>query len=378
MKHKQYLSYSNVIPDKEKVLLTILDKYKLDGTEVSLTSLVPRENLLFRTEKEKQTVIKQLNNIKAKRIHMSYWAEQVDFLEKVNFHQLVERYGLEQSVREYYSDLTGEHIYERWAQEYEIACEIEADAVTFHLIDYFHIDGLWEFTNTRDTIINALGSITNHLLDTLEKKGLLKNGPVIELENAGFGLEYGVQTADDYVRIFEGAKDNYKKLRVGWDMNHLLHALGYDEEKQQAVFFITEKELNSTMITLQKQFGHNPELLAEEWVKLNILDERLINRVASIHVSDCKIRQKIIFVNGKLTKDLYQKMNKLTTDEKKEEFGVELVLRYFDSHLPLGTTLKNVKEIFEIPRISVVHELKNNELDEEILNKQLQALDKNL
>ena len=61
--------------------------------------------------------------------------------------------------------------------------------------------------------------MTQQLLCELEDRGLLTDeSPNIELENAGWGLEHGVQVADDYRFVFSQVYDPRNKLKIGWEI----------------------------------------------------------------------------------------------------------------------------------------------------------------
>ena len=109
----------------------------------------------------------------------------------------------------------------------ETRSALNAQAYTFHLIDYAPIDGKWEFTiQERDFPGNDLYDPGTH--KSLVGGGLMtENSPQIEVENAGWGLEYGLQTAEDFAKMFHQLYDPFDKVRIGWDINHLLHAIGF-------------------------------------------------------------------------------------------------------------------------------------------------------
>ena len=46
---------------------------------------------------------------------------QPAFLNKIHYHEFLDRLG-EDGIRRSYGDLTGDHMFERWLQEYELAC----------------------------------------------------------------------------------------------------------------------------------------------------------------------------------------------------------------------------------------------------------------
>lgn len=358
----------------------LLQMFALDGTEVYIAHVVPRDQSLFADSQQKQALVDQLTQWKARRLHCSYWAEPSDFLARIDYPGLVTRFGGEKGVIDYFGDTTGEKMYDRWCQEYELAKTAGIPAVTFHLIDYFHIDGLWEFTISRKDVLSAMVVMTQRLLDELEKRNLLnRESPLIELENAGWGLEYGVQSAQDYQYVFDQVKDPSGRLRIAWDINHLLHAIGFDEGTNRARFFLTEGEITPDMHELEDSFGVNPTEFAHQWVAQNVLDERLLSKVSAIHLSDNTLKRDEFFRNGQLTGKRLGEIQALETDGQREDYGVKIVLGHYDSHEPLGVTLKRFPEVLDallthIPTLSVLHELKNNELDVDALKTQLRAL----
>ena len=118
--------------------------------------------------------------------------------------------------REYYGDLTGAHMYARWCQEYELATALGAQSYTFHLIDYAPIDGMWDFTISKADIRQAMISMLQHFLNELLDRGLIgPDSPQIELENAGWGLEHGMQTAEDYAMLYRQIYDPFHKVKLG-------------------------------------------------------------------------------------------------------------------------------------------------------------------
>lgn len=378
-----FSGYHEAKPTEIRAKLDALtQEFNLDGVEVYISHVIPRENTLYKDAANKEQLIQQLNEWNTKKIHCSYWAEPSDFLAKVDYPGLLKRFGSEEDIEQYFGDLTGEHMLNRWAQEYDIARSIGAEAVTFHLIDYFHIDGEWQFSNTREQIIDAMVTVTQKFLDELEKKALLdKKSPLIELENAGFGLEFGVQRADDFAYIFGAVKDPHKKLRIAWDINHLLHAIGIDEGTKRGRFSLQESEITREMNILEDKYGHNAYLFAEKWIEYNLLNPLIIDKVTTIHLSDNTLKTEEYFRNGQLTSLYLDKLRTITSPIDKEEFGVGIVLNYYDSHEPLGVTLKNFpatfKKLLKYGKLrTILHELKNNELDEIALKQQITALGK--
>lgn len=374
---RNYFPISDV--DATSSIERMFSELEFSGTEVFISSVVPREQSLFNSEKEKADLVKRLEDARVMRVHLSYWAEPCDFLDRRDFDSLLGRFDSKEEIKAYYSDLTGEHIYDRWSQEYEVAREVGAEAVTFHAIDYFHIDGLWGIERTKTEVLDSLANIINELLSRLAKKGLLQGGPKIEIENAGFGLETGVQTAEDYVYLFSRIK-NKKNVGIGWDTNHLLHAVGYDPDNKKAYFLLDEKDKTRMMKDLEEKYGDAPERFFQEWIEHNLLNETTLPLVSSIHVSDLKPLVNPIFLNGPLTGKYFEEISELSDPVKQEDYGAGLVLKYYDSHLPIGESSVNFPQainlvIKTVPQnLSLLHELKNSGLDFEAYKNQFKAL----
>ncbi len=350
-----------------------------EGTEVFISSVVPREKSLFTSGCEKQKLIDELKNCQVKRVHLSYWAEPCDFLDRKDFKSLLKRFSSEAEISSYYSDLTGEHIYRRWAQEYEIAKDIGAEAVTFHAIDYFHIDGLWRIEKTKKEVLDSFANISNKLLSNLTEKGLLENGPVLEIENAGFGLETGVQTAEDYISLLSKIK-NKDNIKIGWDTNHLLHVAGYDPEKGIAYFLLDDKDKTELMKELEEKYFSDPDMFFQEWIERNLLNKTILPLLGSIHLSDLKPLAKPIFLNGPLISKYFEEINKLNNPVEQENYGARLVLKYYDSHLSIENSPTNFPKVMNLVidatsnNISLLHELKNSNLNFKDYERQMKKL----
>ena len=169
----------------------------------------------------------------------------------------------------------------------------------------------------------------------LEKKLLTADSPVIELENAGWGLEHGVQTAEDYAFVLEQIYDPFDRLRVGWEVNHLLHAVGKMSDGSVR-FFLPEEELTEDMRRLEQEEGKYPRAFAHSWVRRNLLHPALRGKVAAVHLSDCKWKSEEYFRNGLLAEPWLSGIQALETWDEKEEYGVKIVLGQYDSHEVLG------------------------------------------
>lgn len=386
---KEYISYKEEFLGKDKIknLGEFLAKYDLNGTEVYMDDILSRDKVLFQNDEEKQTLVEKLKSLSVKRLHCSYWAYPTSFLTKNNYKELVERFGSLEDISTYYGDTTGDHIYHRWLQEYELACELEADAYVFHLIDYAPIDGAWDYSISREEVVQAMVSMVQDFLLLLESKGLLGvDSPIIELENAGWGLEYGSQTKEDFKKLFNQLYDPRNKVRISWDLNHLLHALGYDEEKNQAYFMLGDKEITEDMMALQEQYGKDPKVFAAKWIEDNILDPEIIDKVSSLQLSDCELKTIEYFQNGRLQGDFAKGIDALESFEEKEDYGVKIVLDKYDSHLPLGKGILKpesvkslINEISKVnPALSLLHELKNSTSIASDLDIQIGFLDRKM
>ncbi|CAH2714998.1 hypothetical protein BACCIP111895_02175 [Neobacillus rhizosphaerae] len=381
----QYSTYKAEFFD-EKQYVTMDEfcvEYGLDGMEVFMDDMFPRDQDLY---DHKEEILLKLRTLNVRRIHCSYWAYPTSFLTKNHFNELVERFGGQEEVARYYGDLTGVHMFKRWAQEYQIATELKAHSYIYHLIDYAPIDGKWEYTiskaDIRQAMIYMIQQFLNYLMD---RKLLTEDSPSIEVENAGWGLEHGLQTAEDYKLMYSQLYDPFQKVKIGWDINHLLHALGFDEKKKCARFFLPDSEISARMVEMQQMYGNKPNMLAEKWLEYNILDLELVKRVGCLHLSDCVLKTTEFFRNGKLTGHYYEEIVALDSWDMQENYGVDIVLSAYDSHLPLGDgTLDpaNIKAmILKIyatnPDLAILHELKNNKDQNAAIRKQLDRLDLN-
>lgn len=378
----QYSTYKDELfaENQSKKMDEFCEEYGLDGMEVFMDDVLPRDQDLYN---HKERIIHKLSILNVKRIHCSYWAYPTSFLTKNNFNELVVRFGSCEKVVDYYGDLTGHYMFKRWAQEYEIATELKAQSYIFHLIDYAPIDGKWEYTiskaNIRQAMIYMIQQFLNYLMD---RNQLTEDSPSIEVENAGWGLEHGLQTVEDYKLMYSQLYDPFQKVKIGWDINHLLHALGYDEQKKSAQFFLPDSEISVQMVEMQQMYGNEPKVLAVKWLEHNIFDSELVKRIGCLHLSDCALKTKEFFRNGKLTGRYYDEIVELDSWDKQENYGVDIVLSSYDSHLPLGDgTLEPasikamILKLYEKnPDLAILHELKNNKNQTEVLTKQLLRL----
>lgn len=381
---RQYIAYKEELYDGQgKSVKEFCEETGLQGTEVFMDDIVSRDKVLFTDDKEKEVLLASLRELQVKRVHCSYWAYPTSFLTKNNFRELTERFGCLSKVEAYYGDLTGTHMFERWAREYEIACALDAQSYTFHLIDYAPIDGRWDFTISRQDICQAMIYMIQNLLNVLTEKGLLsEQSPAIEVENAGWGLEYGLQTAEDFEEMFRQLYDPMDKVRIGWDLNHLLHAIGYNEKDQRAEFFLTKQEINKDMEGISQAFGNEQQMFAEKWLEKNLLARSIASKIGSLHVSDCKMKHIAYFKNGRLIGPYYEEIQSLEAWEEMEEYGVQIVLSKYDSHEILsegilsGVILRRLLRKIQAvnPEAVILHELKNSKDQLCAVNKQLVEL----
>ena len=340
---------------------------EITGAEIFCTSIKDRELPLYESEEEFETQAALLKKSGVKRLHASYWASPAAFLYKLQEDELYDHFGGKAEVLAYYSDESGQHLFERWCQEYALAAAIGAEAYVFHLIDYFPIDGVWRFSVTRKQILDCMVRMTADFVQQLEKRGLLTDtSPVIELENAGWGLEYGVQTAEDFASLFDTVNDPYDKLRVSWDINHLLHAVGVRDGR--GCFFLPEHEINERMSNLQNDFGNEPAKFALEWVKSNLLHDAVKHKVHGIQLSDCVMKEHQYFTEGWMEMPWRETLESCESWDEKESYGVDIVLTHYDSHVPLGKGILSgaemMKVLAELDEVgldyNLLHELKNS------------------
>lgn len=337
----------------------------LAGSEIYCADLVDRDLPLFTGPEELHTLAARLSDQRVRRLHASYWASPAAFL--CHFGEPKAYFGSPEAVAAYYGDLDGSHLFRRWCQEYALASAMDAEAYTFHLIDYFPIDGLWQFSISRQAVLSAMAEITVRFLAALDAEGLLSpDAPRIELENAGWGLEYGAQTARDFSDLLRQVSDPYQKLRVAWDVNHLLHAVG--QRDRQGMFFLPEDEITEEMGFLQAEYGADPQLFAAKWLEQNLLAPELRGKVACVHLSDCAMKSQRFFSRGKLEEPWYSQLTACPDWDSKEHYGEQMVLGHYDSHLPLGTGILTGGAVVpllrrleaENPGFSLLHELKNS------------------
>ena len=340
---------------------------ELTGAEIFCTSIKDREVSLYESEEELEVLKTMLQQSGVKRLHASYWASPSAFLYGIQEENLYEHFGGKEAVVAYYSDESGSHLFERWCQEYALADAIGAEAYVFHLIDYFPIDGQWRFHVTRERILECMVRMIADFVQHLEERNLLTtSGPVIELENAGWGLEFGVQSAEDFAYLFDKVNDPYDKLRISWDINHLLHAIGVRNGK--GCFFLPDQEINERMRSLQKEYGDDPARFALEWIRSNLLHDAVKHKVHGIQLSDCVMKEHQYFTAGWMEMPWREGLENSKDWNEKENYGVDIVLNHYDSHVPLGKGILSGAEmkkvLAELEGINadyhLLHELKNS------------------
>lgn len=359
MEKREFVTYKPGLLRPEEVG-PFCTRFSQVGTEVFFDDLVPRDEPLCPTWEAEEGLLRQLQELRVCRAHGSYWAYPTAFLTGRNREELYARMGGASGVRAYFGDETGEAIFSRWVSEYALCRKAGIESYTFHLIDYAPIDGKWCFSLTREEILAGMAEMLAQFLSRLEGAGLLEDsGPRIELENAGWGLEYGAQRADDFVWILERVKDPHGLLRVSWDVNHLLHALG------RGHFLLPEDEVSDGMAALPMG-----EELAQAWLEANLMDDRLLGRVGAVHLSDRPMADVEYFRRGKLCQPYHGELMALPDGEAQEAYGVDIVLSKYDAHTPVGNgegylTGSAVAGLLE--RLSeanggllILHELKNS------------------
>jgi hypothetical protein len=371
--------------DQEGTVLEFLGKYGMAGTEVYMNEIYPRVGSLFDGENNKEKWIEECEALGVKRIHCSYWAYPTYFLTRTNYREFLRRMDGYTGVRRYYGDLTGDHIYERWVQEYDLASSLNAQCFVFHLIDYAAIDGAWEFTISREEILQAMAGMLQTLLIRLDDEGLLgENSPFIEVENAGWGLEYGAQRAEDFAFIFGQLYDPHGKVKIGWDMNHLLHATGKGADGKGARFMLPDYEITEEMAEIESKYGYDSAEFSAKWLESNILNPLTIERVNALQLADCALKSDEYFRNGRLLSVYREKIDSIPDGAAKSDYGVSIVLNHYDSHIPMGKgvlTVDSVKRMIE--RLAtlnddfvLLHELKNSKLLQNDLETQLAFLER--
>lgn len=364
----QYAMICGDLLNQPEAVTQSLDTCHLKGTEVFMDEVHARTLSLFNSPEELEALAERLAALQVKRLHCSYWAWPTALLTQNRFAFAVEAMGGEEAVRDYYGNLTGAHLYDRWCQEYELACKLDAQAYTFHLIDYAPIDGRWDFKIPVSDIRQAMVYMIQRLLNELDARNLLsENSPRIELENAGYGLEYGMQDAPDAAFVLDQLYDPHNKVCLAWEINHLLHATGVDKQTGLGMFMLPEDEKTDAMRRIEAR-NLDAQGLCTAWVIENLLDPRTIHHVGAVHLSDCVAKETAYFVRGRLVEPWSSELDALPSWEDMEEYGVNIVLRDYDSHVPMGTNgaldIERIKDALNTLATQnddfvILHELKN-------------------
>ena len=333
----------------------------LAGSEIFMNDLTPRTLPLFEDQAGKDSLVAQLRQAKVARVHCSYWGSPTAFVAGTGYRELVERFGDERLLRDYFGDLSGRHMFDRWCDEYQVATELGAHTYVFHLIDYQHVDGAWSFSVSREVVLDAMVVLTQRFLRELDDRGLLAaDTPIIELENAGWGLEFGAQTADDFSYVLNQVQDTHGRLRIGWDLNHLLHATGLRDGV--GAFLLPENEITPDMRRIEREAQGDLGALSHAWIRHNVCDARLFGKVAALHLSDCTPKSEEFFRNGEL-----QGTHAVTGDrETQSAEGLRIVLAHYDNHVVTGDGVLDpavlnsiITECAVAGGVAVLHELKN-------------------
>ncbi len=124
----QYAMICGDLLNQPEAVTQSLDTCHLKGTEVFMDEVHARTLSLFNSPEELEALAERLAALQVKRLHCSYWAWPTALLTQNRFAFAVEAMGGEEAVRDYYGNLTGAHLYDRWCQEYELACKLDAQA----------------------------------------------------------------------------------------------------------------------------------------------------------------------------------------------------------------------------------------------------------
>lgn len=154
----------------------------------------------------------------------------------------------------------------------------------------------------------------------------------------------------------------------GWPGTSTTCSMRWGSRTAGGVFFLPEDEVTGDMRLLQAEYGADPPVFAAKWLEHNLLAPELRGKVACVHLSDCAMKSHQFFSRGKLEEPWYSALTACPDWDSREQYGEQLVLRHYDSHLPLGTgiltggavvpLLQRLAE--ENPEFSLLHELKNS------------------
>ena len=346
-KEQNHLARLNAILERR-------DSLGITSTETYAPVLRPRELPLFNSPDEITSILHELGARSSSQLHCSYFGNPTALFQGPSssaYQALLKNMGGPDEFRKYYGDLTGEHVIARACQEYELAVRAGLDHYTVHFgIDYSFSDGMFSYPTSygldREAVLESSLRQTAVYLRRFEshlaRVGLLTSGqklPTIGIENAGWGLEYGIQTAGDFKRLFAYLDDVKSPLRdlvtIDWDFNHLLHALGRNAAGV-ASFMLPEEERTPEMRALERELACNPAALAAEWIRLNVRTEELRGRVRCIHLSDCAWKTAPIFARCQAIGEYLKRLTQEANPEARAALGEELVVTHYDNHLFLG------------------------------------------
>ena len=178
--------------------------------------------------------------------------------------------------------------------------------------------------------------------------------------------------------MFRQLYDPFDRVRIGWDINHLLHAVGFSEKDQRAEFFLTYQEMTEEMKGLEDRYGNIQQVFVEKWLEKNLLNRSIIGKIGSLHLSDCRMKTTAYFKNGILIGKYNEIIQSLERWEDMEEYGVGIVLKEYDSHEVLSEGILSgiimrrlIGRIQEVnPELVILHELKNSRNQVQALKKQ--------
>ena len=69
-------------------------------------------------------------------------------------------------------------------------------------------------------------------------------------------------------------------------------------EEQRAEFFLTYPEMTEEMRGLEDKYGNIQQVFAQKWLEKNLFNRSIIDKIGSIHLSDCKMKTTAYFKNG--------------------------------------------------------------------------------
>lgn len=331
------------------------DTLGVSSTETYAPVLRPREEALATSLGDMKVLVRELESRESSQLHCSYFGNPTALFRGPSsdaYEALLRNMGGPDAFQRYYGDLTGEHVIARACQEYELAARAGLEHYTVHFgIDYSFSDGMYnyplEYGLDRETVVEGAirqtGVYLSRFESHLDRVGLLSKDrklPTIGIENAGWGLEYGIQTADDYRRLFRYLEEVQAPLRhlvtIDWDFNHLLHSLCRDESGR-ASFALPEEERTEEMRSLERSLGDTPGALAAEWIGIHVLANDLLPRVRCVHLSDSSWKTHPIFARCQAVGDYFKRLAQESDPEARAALGEEFVVTRYDNHLHMGS-----------------------------------------